>query len=84
MTVVRQYEKLSQRIRYLNWTISGSRKREYAKMKTSAIRLRADRGPTAPWNDNWDRLFENVPGSRERRREQQAAYNDWADALSAE
>jgi hypothetical protein len=58
---------------------------EDAKMKSSAIRLRNERGRAAPaWNDDWDRLFENVPPSRDRRRDQQAAYNDLMSAFADE
>lgn len=35
-----------------------------AKLKASATRLRMERGPTASWDDSWDRLFEPVPDSR--------------------
>lgn len=55
-----------------------------AKVKASAERLREERGPQAPWDDNWDRLFESMPDSRERRHEQQVAYDDLMSAFAAE
>jgi hypothetical protein len=55
-----------------------------AKMKMSAARLRSERGDTAPWDNDWDRLFEDVGDFRERRREQRAAYDDVMSAFAAE
>jgi hypothetical protein len=55
-----------------------------ARIRASAGRLRAERGPNAPWEDDWDQLFEAMPDKRELRREQQKLYDELMMAFSAE
>ena len=55
-----------------------------ARLKTSADRLRTQRGSTVPWDDGWDRMFEEIPDSREQRQEQRTIYDEAMSAFAAE
>lgn len=55
-----------------------------AKIRTSSHRLREERGPGASWDDTWYRLFEVLPDSSDRRREQEDIYVQVMVAFAAE
>jgi hypothetical protein len=55
-----------------------------AKIRTSADRLRGERGESVPWNGEWDKLFDNAAGSGNLRREQTAAYEAVMSAFADE
>jgi hypothetical protein len=55
-----------------------------AKMKASAARVREERGPSAPWDPDWDRLSDNPPDSRERRGWQRDAYDEAMRAFATD
>jgi hypothetical protein len=55
-----------------------------ARLKASADRLRIQRGSTASWDDSWDRMFEEIPDSREQRHEQRTIYDEAMSAFAAE
>ena len=79
MTFREKYQLLMRKC-FAHWESPG----QDAKLKASATRLRIERGQTAPWDESWDRLFENTPDSRERRREQRDIYNEVMSAFAVE